>query len=172
MKDWTFWRARIGETAIAMLIATVVVQLSGEVAERQKDLLPATSWMIVNEVYVPDFTVGDFPNVIYDREIHENFDAFWIVEVQRAADDGLWTTRCSGNGVNEYDPEETIPNNTVSWKWFTNADCELTPGDHRLKTTYTMTRPGWPQKRLFVLSNVFSVLNPDGSCPKCGLKAE
>jgi len=168
MKSWSWWRSRLGETAVALVIVAVVVQLSGEIAERQKELLPASSWLVVNEVYVPDFEQGDYPNIIYDREIQENFDAFWIVEVQRTSDVGLWSTVCSGSGVNEYDPAEVIPDNTVSWVWFTNTECDMDPGVHRLKTTYTMTRPGWPQKRLFVLSNEFNVLDPDGGCPMCG----
>jgi hypothetical protein len=143
--------------AVALVIATVVVQLASEVSDRQKDLLPASAWLVVNEVYVPDFEEGKPPMVLYDREIHENFDAFWIVEVQRKTVGGLWSSVCSGNGVNEYDPAEVIPNNTVSWDWYINAKCEVPPGTYRLKTTYTMTRPGWPQKRVFNTSNEFKV---------------
>lgn len=162
MKRWDWWRARFAEGAVALVIATVVIQLAGEVSDRQKYLLPASAWFVVNEVYVPDFPVGEPPDILYDREIYENFDAFWIVEVQKQTPNGLWTTVCSGNGVNEYDPSEVIPGNTVSWPWFINADCMILPGTYRLKTTYTMTRPGWPQKRLFNLSNEFRVTAREG----------
>jgi len=162
MKNWSFWRARLGEVAVALVIATGVIQVSREVTDRQKELLPASAWLVVNEVYVPDFPVGTEPMILYDREIRENFDAFWIVEAQRKTDAGLWTTTCSGNGVNEYDPEEVIPDNRVSWPWFMNAECTLLPGEYRLKTTYVMTRPGWPQKRLFNLSNEFEVTAREG----------
>lgn len=168
MKKWSWWRARFGELAVALVMVAVIVQLSGEIADRQKELLPASSWLVVNEVYVPDFEKGQYPDIIYDRIIQENFDAFWIVEVQQTSENGLWSTVCSGNGVNEYDPAEVIPGNTVSWLWFTNTECAMEPGTYRLKITYTMARPGWPQKRLFVLSNEFFVRDPDGRCHMCG----
>lgn len=153
---------------MALAIVAVVIQLSGEIADRQKELLPASSWLVVNEVYVPDFETGSCPNILYDRAIQENFDAFWIVEVQSTKNDSLWTTELSGSGVKEYDPAEVIPDNTVSWPWFTSTSCDVRPGLYRLKTTYTMTRPGWPQKRIFVLSNEFRVHPPETDfCPAC-----
>lgn len=170
MTTWAWWRSRLGETAAALVIVFVVIQLSAQLANRQKTLLPASAWFVVNEIYVPDFYPGEYPNVLYDRVIRENFDGFWIVEVQRdtSRSGGLWTTVCSGSGVNEYDPAEVIPDNTVSWAWFTNTECDMDPGVHRLKATYTMTRIGWPQKRIFALSNEFRILDPENGCPMCG----
>lgn len=163
MKSVAWWRLRFMESAAAAVVVFVVIQLSVEVADRQKELLPASSWLVVNEVYVPDFPVGEFPQIIYDRDIRENFDAFWIVEVQKTVESGLWTTLCSGSGVNEYDPSEVIPDNKTTWVWFTNTECEMEPGEYRLKTTYTMTRLGWPRKRLFALSNQFHVTDPEAA---------
>lgn len=162
MKRLSWWRSRLVELSVAIIISVGVVQLSGEVADRQKELMPASAWFVINEVYVPDHPAGSDPNVIYDREIHENFDAFWIVESQRQTPNGLWTTVCTGDGVNEYDPSEVIPDNTVSWAWYTNTKCISPPGTYRLRTTYTMTRPGWPQKRVFSLSNEFQITDPEG----------
>lgn len=170
MTRWAWWKARFIELAVALVVVTTVIQLSGEIANRQKELLPASAWFVVNEVYVPDFIEGEYPELIYNRTIRENFNGFWIVEIQstQQANGGLWTTVCSGSGVNEYDPAEVIPDNTVDWFWLTNTECDMEPGVYRLKITYTMSRPGWPQKRLFVLSNTFRVLGPDGECPMCG----
>lgn len=176
LKGWAWWRSRLVETASALVIAIGVIQLSGTVAERQKALLPAESWLTVNEVFVPNFAAGTDPEIIYDRTIHENFSAFWIAEVQHPNDNGLWTTVCTGNGVNEYDPSEVIPNNTVRLLWFTNGTCgKLRPGSYRIKTTYAMTRPGWPEKRLFVLSDTFRVVASEDElpvCPFCGRHLE
>ena len=52
---------------------------------------------------------------------------------------------------------EVISNNTVTWSWFIGNSSEVEPGQYRLRVTYTMTRPGWPAKRIFVLSNQFNV---------------
>lgn len=170
-----WWKARAVETAVALFIVSAVISLSGTIADRQKELMPASAWLTINEIYVPDFEQGTNPNIIYDRVIHENFDGFWIVEVQKQTTNGLWATECSGNGVNEYDPEEVIPDNTVSWDWFINRKCRVEPGKYRLKMTINMTRPNWPDKRLFSLSNQFYVLTGEqarmrqtGPCPLCG----
>lgn len=178
LKSFGWWRSRLFEVAAALLIAVTVIQLSGTVAERQKELLPAESWFVLNEVYIPDFEQGTNPSMIYDRVILENHDAFWIAEVQRPNASGLWSTVCTGDGVNEYDPSEIIPNNVTDFLWYMNGSCgNLPPGSYRVKTTRTMSRPGWPQKRLFDLSNTFRVL-PKGAevpvCPFCGrgLEAE
>lgn len=174
---FNWWKARAVETAVALFIVSAVISLSGTIADRQKELLPASAWFTVNEIYVPDFEVGALPDMIYDRVIHENFDGFWIVEVQKKTTNGMWATACSGNGVNEYDPEEVIPDNTVSWNWFIGRNCAVDPGSYRLKMTINLTRPSWPDKRLFSLSNQFQVLTPEqaamrGSetCPKCGVR--
>jgi hypothetical protein len=160
VRSFGWWRSRFIELSAALVIVSAVISLSGEVATRQRELLPADAWLTINEVYVPNFAIGANPEMIYDRVIHENFDGFWIVEAQTATPKGLWMTECSGNGVNEYDPTEVIPDNTVTWDWYSNGTCDLDkPGKYRLKTTYTMTRPGWPQKRIFSLSNVFTVVD-------------
>lgn len=159
--DRGWWRRRAIELAVALAVSTGVIHLGSAVSNRQKELTPPNAWLGVREIYVPDFKLGDWPSLIYDREIRENFNGYWIVEVQRqTSSEDLWTTECSGDGINEYDPSEIIPNNTVSWVWFVGTDCEslMEPGLHRLKVSYSMTRPGWPEKRLTVFSNLFEVL--------------
>jgi hypothetical protein len=158
--DPGWWKRRLIELAIALTISSGVIHLGVAVSARQKELTPPNAWLAVREIYVPDFRVDEFPNLIYDREIRSNFHGYWIVEVQRQTVEGLWSTSCSGDGVNEYDPSEVIPNNTVSWSWFIGNDCSglLEPGRHRLKVSYSMTRPGWPEKRITAFSNEFEVL--------------
>ena len=159
--DW--WKHRTVELVVALVISTGVVQVGGIVSWRQKELTPPNAWMTVREIYVPDFPADTRPDMIYDREIRENFNGYWIVEVQHKTDNGLWSTTCSGNGLNEYDPSEVIPNNTVSWPWFIGKDCAVEPGTYRLKVSYSMTRPNWPEKRLQAISNEFKVTAPEKS---------
>ena len=157
--DLGWLKRRLVELTFALVITTGVIQIAGLVAWRQKELTPPNAWLAIREIYVPDFIVGERPDLIYDREIRENFNAFWIVEVQRKNDAGLWSTVCSGNGLNEYDPSEVIPNNTVSWPWLIGEDCEdIIAGTYRFRVSYSMSRPAWPEKRLTSLSNEFHVL--------------
>jgi hypothetical protein len=157
MGTWVWWKHRFFELLAALGMASFIIVISQAVAERQQELVPPTSWLMVNEVFVPDFQHGQDPVLIYDRNILEAFDGFVIVEVQSQTGAGLWITMCSGSTVREFNPGEIIENNTVSWSWFIGNACEVDPGQYRLRVTYTMTRSGWPAKRVFVLSNQFNV---------------
>ena len=155
-----WWKRRTVELAVALIIAAGIIQIAGAVSWRQKELTAPNAWFVVWEIYVPDFPADKRPDLIYDREIRENFNAYWIVELQKKTDNGLWSTACSGNGLNEYDPSEVIPGNTVSWPWFIGDDCKVTPGVYRLKASYSMSRPNWPEKRTSAISNEFRVTPP------------
>lgn len=157
MRSWAWWKLRIAETVVAIVLATCLIAVAGVVADRQRTAVPASAWLRVNEIYVPDHPVGSNPAMIYDRIVGEEFEGFWIVEVQRQTYTGLWTTTCSGSGVSNYSPGKIIENNTVSWGWFVGEKCPVPPGLYRLRITYTLSKPGWPPKRVFVLSNEFKV---------------
>lgn len=157
MKTFAWWKHRFFELLAALGLASFVIVISQAVAERQQELVPANSWLMVNEIFVPDFLSGQDVVLIYDRNILEPFEGFMIAEVQSQSSTGLWLTMCSGSTVRDFFPGEVIENNTVSWSWFIGNACEVDPGQYRLRVTYTMTRPGWPAKRIFVLSNRFNV---------------
>lgn len=157
MKTWAWWKLRLFETGIALVLSTSLIAVSGVVADRQKGAIPAAAWLRVNEVYVPDHPSGSNPAMIYDRVIGDSFEGFWIVEVQRQTYTGLWGTVCSGSGVSQYVPGKVIENNTVTWDWFVGDACPVPPGLYRLRITYTLSKPGWPPKRVFALSNEFKV---------------
>ena len=157
MGTWVWWQRRFFELLAALGMASFIIVISQAVAERQQELVPPSAWFMVNEVFVPDFTAGEDPVLIYDRNVLERFDGFVIVEVQSPTSAGLWVTTCSGSTIRDFSPDEVISNNTVTWSWFIGNSCEVEPGQYRLRITYTMTRPGWPAKRIFVLSNQFNV---------------
>lgn len=158
LTEWGWWKRRIVELTMALVLTAAVIQIAGVISWRQKELMPPNAWMAIREIYVPDFEISTRPDLIYDREVRANFNAYWIVELQRQTENGLWSTTCSGNGLNEYDPSEVIPGNTVSWPWFVGKDCLVAVGVYRFKVSYSMSRPGWPEKRLQALSNEFRVL--------------
>lgn len=166
-RTWAWWRLRLIELSFALIVVYVVIQLAQAVGERQeallqrqKDLLPASAWFEVHEIYVPDHEVGSNPLLKYDRTIHESFTGFWIVEVQLVRPDGLFTNVCSGDGVNDYDLDEILENDEVTWEWMLDRPCAVPDGQYRLRASYVMTRPDWPEKRVMAYSNVFRVTSP------------
>jgi hypothetical protein len=157
MSKIEFGRRRIGEIAASLVIVFAVVQLSEAIGDRSRSTVPASDWFVVNEIYVPDHEAGADPRMIYDRTIKEDFVGFWIAEVQRVKPGGLFQHECSGFGVVPYTTDDTIENDEVSWSWFMGRDCDVPPGRYRIRATYTMKRPGWPEKETSATSNLFTV---------------
>lgn len=155
MTHW--WRQRLAELAAASVMATVIITVASFVAQRQREITPASAWFQINEVFVPDYRTGIPGAVTYDVVTLERFESFRIVEVQRAATSGVWLSVCAGAVIETRDPQTVIENKTVSWDWLLGTSCEMPPGAYRLRLTYAMSRPGWPAKRAFALSNVFHV---------------
>lgn len=153
----SWWKHRLFELLAALGMASFIIVVSQAVASRQREMVPALAWFQVNEVFVPDHQQGQDPVLVYDRNVLEPFEGFVIAEVQEQAQSGVWITMCSGSSIRDFHPNEVIENNTVSWSWFIGNACEVEPGQYRLRVTYTMSRPGWPAKRVFVLSNQFNV---------------
>lgn len=155
---WTAWVwHRIVEATMALLLFYAVVQLSERMNQQERESLPASSWFKVNEIYVPDHAQGSNPPVIYDRTVFALFRGFFVVEVQKQLDNGLWWSACSGSGVSDYEPGEAIPDNTVTWEWFVTRPCPVPPGIYRLRVSWEMKVPGWPTKNTVALSNTFTV---------------
>lgn len=155
-------RRRLMEVSIALLLSASVVSLSDRIRYVERVRLPPSAWFQINEVFVPDHRVGSNPKMIYDRTVRERFRGFWIVEVQRfepgGRDTDLFSPACSGSGISEYEPADYIPDNTVTWQWFIGRECDVPPGQYRLRVTISMKRPGWPEKEIApVYSNMFRV---------------
>lgn len=148
---------RFTEVVMAVLLFYAVVQLSDRINQSDRALLPASSWFRVNEVYVPDHKSGSNPPVIYDRQINEDFRGFFVIEVQKKLDNGLWWSACSGSGVSDYEAGESIPSNTVTWEWYVSRPCAVPPGVYRLRSSWEMKRPDWPIKSVVNLSNEFRI---------------
>lgn len=152
-----FWRKRLLEIMVAFIAANLTVQFYDSIGKRQREALPSSAWFEVNEVYVPDHEAAANPTMVYDRVIREDFTGFWIVEVQRIRGDGLFENACSGFGTNHYSVEEVIANNEVTWEWFIGRPCRVEPGEYRLRVSWSMKKPGWPEKEAVAFSNQFTV---------------
>lgn len=162
--SWAWWREKLVELLLAVIVAYMVVQVSLLIGARNKNLLPASAWFQVNDIFVPDHTTGTNPTMIYDRSVREDFKGFWIVEVQQVRTDGLFSHACGGFGTSLYSTDEVIEKNEVTWDWFIGRPCAVAPGHYRLRVSYAMRRTGWPEKELTAISNVFTV-HPRAEAP-------
>ncbi len=151
--EWT-WH-RFVEVVMAVLLFYAIIQFADRINQNDRAMLPANAWFRVNEVYVPNHKSGSNPPVIYDRQIMEEFRGFFVVEVQKKLENGLWWSACSGSGVNDYQPGDALPSNTVDWEWYVSRPCPVPPGIYRLRSSWEMKRPDWPIKSVVNLSNEF-----------------
>lgn len=157
---WDRIRVRTAEATVALFLASIMIQIVTFVLEERQKSVPASEWLTINEIFVPDHMIGTNPPVIYDREVFEQFRGFKLVEVQLLDINGLMFTECSEVEVNEYFPADIIPGKTVSWEWLVGHPCQVGPGVYRLRVSYELRREGWPEKRIVVLSNVFTIREP------------
>lgn len=151
-------KIRLAEVSVALVVVWLVIQISSFIQDARREIVSPSAWFEVREIFVPDHVEGSNPQVIYDRAIHEEFRGFWVVEVQRREPDGTTYMVCSGSGVNDYEPEASIPENRVAWAWFIGRPCVIPEGAYRLRVSYDLTRLGWPLKQIVVVSNNFRVL--------------
>lgn len=153
-----FWRFRVLEFSVALMIVTSSAYLVDRVQTRLRADIPADNWFVVNQIYVPDFPVGADSTITYDRQIKEPFLGFWVVEIERQIEGGRFVLECSGSGVNDYQVSDYIPDNAVTLSWFVGAKCAaLQPGPHRLRASWKLKREEWPEKSVVAYSNIFEV---------------
>ena len=153
-----WWRFRGIELAVAVGLFASSLYLIGYLQQRQRADVPAANWFTVNDIYIPDFKLGENPTITYDRTIKEPFEGFWVIEVERFLPDGRTVLECSGSGTNDYEVADYIPENAVSFEWFIGKRCEnFQRGKYRLRASWKMRRDGWPDKQIIRYSNVFNI---------------
>jgi hypothetical protein len=161
-KRISWLRIRLAEIAVALILVIGITYLTGAFTSQYRQSVLPQAWYSVSEIYVPDHPAGSDPEMIYDRIIRQPLTGFWVVEVQRRDEGGLFYSACTGSGVSYYDTDEAIPNNTVNWSWFIGETCAVPPGQYRLRAQWTIRPDGWPEKRVIATSNVFTVTPPAG----------
>jgi hypothetical protein len=148
---------------IAGITLALVVFLTASEAHRVYRLLtlhtvPAEEFFEPIQLNIPDFSVGQNPVIFYDRIIHKEFVANWVVEVQLIQDNGQTIAVCTGNGHNIYQPEKGLPEEGATFAWFIGAPCSIAPGSYRMVANWSIERPaavGNVETR--IVSNVFQV---------------
>lgn len=158
LKNIAWWRFRFLEFAVALGVVAAGLFISENIQMHRRIATPAGSWFTVNQIYVPGHVEGSNPDMTYDRTIKEPFQGFWVVEVQRLDATGAFVLECSGSGVADYEVTDYIPENSVSWDWFTGGKCgDIPPGEYQLRASWKLKRPNWPEKEVVGYSNVFTV---------------
>lgn len=115
--------------------------------------------IFMSSVIVPDFDVGENPEVQYNRNINTSFLGDFSVELKKV-DDG--TTICYGEGHGiKYTQGEPLRKEDTDFDWYIGNHCSnnplLTAGQYYLETTYTIHIEGYPDRFLTIRSNVFTV---------------
>jgi len=156
--DWYWWRQRALEAAVAIVLAIGVIYFSTLSVRQYRATVPPNAWIAINELFVPDHITGEDPLMIYDRTIRQNFSGMWVVEVQREEADALFSPICVGSGATNYSTDVVLPDRRVSLTWFVGKNCSMEPGRYRLRATWTIQIPEWPEKKSTATSNIFTVL--------------
>lgn len=146
---------------LAAVVAVAVVFGWTQWSEHSRNALPASDWLTVNNISVPDFVQGEDPAVIYDREIKKVFSGTWNVEVHGSTASNNYAV-CSGSGTNLYKPEEALPESGVTLSWLIGRICDLPEGQYNLEANWEIRPEGYPPKQYAATSNIFRVL-PKGA---------
>lgn len=121
---------------------------------------PIENWFNQRTILVPDFSLGDDVNVVFDRDpVKQPFTAAWATSVISA--DGRLATVCDVSGFKNYQAGETLPVTGVSLKSiFSPSPCNWQIGKFILRTTWKISRPGYDDVIVTRSSNIFNVLPP------------
>jgi hypothetical protein len=157
LRDPIFWRTRLLELAVAVVLTIGVIYFSNTFTIQYRKSVVPSAWFVVNELFVPDHRVGENPDMLYDRLVRQPFTGFRVVEVQREEPGGLFSATCQGSGLSTYDTDDFNFANKVKWNWFVGDDCRVEPGRYRLRVRWTIRAEGWPEKQVVSTSNIFEV---------------
>lgn len=130
-------------------------QKAKDAAYRQQ---PASDWLDVEAIRVPDFEQGSDPNLIY--EVARKVEVFGIWSaVIRPIGEASNEVRCTNTGNGKYKTTTKLPDKGVTLSWFMGKDCNLGPGQYVIELNITFTPDGESvPKTEEAFSNVFTVL--------------
>lgn len=144
---------------VALMIATQTVEKWHAYYEQTvRDSAPASEYLEVNQISIPNFVEGDNPIFSYDRIIKKTFSATWTAEIQLA---GTNTAVCPSTHTANYSPDKKLPAGGPTLNWFMQReplpDCIIGPGNYRLYVCWTIDRLDAVDARMCKASNVFTV---------------
>lgn len=154
---------KLTRTDFAALFAAVIAFAAWYTwNERAKQNEPADNWFVVRNVAVPDFTEGENPSIVYDRENRQPATIKRNVDIH-SADDINADPVCSGRNVKAIGIS-ALPDVNVPLSEFIGAPCTLRAGQYVAEVSWIVTPKGYKPKRATYVSNIFRVL-PSGSLP-------
>lgn len=151
--------------AVAVLLFIGGVQwqeYSDHLAEQRKAIeyaeKPASDWLDVQAIRVPDFAEGEDPLLLYEMDRKEKVVGEWNAMV-RPVGEPTNETRCPGSGQATYKPNVKMPDTGVRMSWFMGKHCNLKPGQYVIDLGITFTPDGQSvPKTEEAVSNVFTIL--------------
>ena len=130
-------------------------------AERlAREAEPADKWFVVKNVAIPDFTQGEDPAIIYDREYRGDASINRDVDIHLAETVGA-PPICSGRNVTAR-KSDTLADVKILLSDFVGTPCKLAPGKYVAETSWLIIPEGYPPKHVSYVSNIFQVI-PSGS---------
>lgn len=149
------WPLRI---ILTLGLSALVVVL---VADLYRVFAPASWWLEVSEISVPDFHSGEDPEITVHREVKHPFPADWRVDVYQEPG-SVYVRTCQGADSNDYKPSnKTLNVKLFTWWMGLEAPCPLKPGRYSIKSAWKMHPDGYPTKHKRAVSNVFEVFAPN-----------
>ncbi len=146
------------DVAYILVIGAMLMWSTTQIKQYMRNNAPASDYLVVNQIGIPNFTVGDNPKVLYDREVKQPFHATFTAEIQDAAT--LQSVCASTKSVN-YSPEKKLPEGgpTLSWLMYREPlpDCQPPVGTYRVQICWTIERLDAVPARMCANSNTFSV---------------
>lgn len=160
------WKYIKSEWKTYLLLLVVSIFFSYKVSTIYYNSLPITDWFQVNQIAVQTTTVGQEPNILYDREIKKPFRATYTVRLERVSEDNSIELMCTGSDTVDYKTNTGIPS-VVTLTWFLGHECNvyyknhfqsfLPIGQYRLTVTWRIFRLGYEEVELEAHSNLFTI---------------
>jgi len=149
LKASTVW-----STATALVALWAIVQLSNQMNTYRLNARPASDYLEVRSINVPDFYVGTNPPVVFDYNVVESFDGyarFAIVDMKSNKE------VCSGWTLKRYEAGPPPPDPDTTLDDLMGQHCALGAGQYVVKLTMKITPDNGFVKHKPVTGNIFKV---------------
>jgi hypothetical protein len=123
---------------------------------------PATNWVEVSSLAVPNFQPGVDPVIEYVREIKQSVSSSWTAELRHYPNDsGDYELICERSGFTELEPGRAPPPGGWTLGSFAGIDCVkniTTQGRYRLQIIWELRPRGYDRTITYpISSNTFFV---------------
>ena len=122
---------------------------------------PASNWVEVTRLEIPNFTVGTDPSIAYEREIKQSVQSNWTAELRYFYnEDGEYSTACNNSGFSNLEPSRVPPADGWHLSDFIGKGCAIEPGNYRLTVVWNLRPVGYSQSIVYNFSSNDFVVTP------------